>query len=224
MTEVVKTALAQLLEGKSGDFIEKVCNYLVQWRLDPSDPLFIVMAGMGQVSALIEDTPSQIEVASKTIFTELNHTVEKATILSIEKQKEEIAKVALELIKQVESRESTPFLTTILPASAVVLGALAVGLVAGITIPPFFAPQLDPTGPIQLSLDEAIALQWATSSEGKQARELWELNKGWLDTKRCEQQIQEMGIQLKFGSQSVSNGFCILWIKPPQQRVMKTEP
>ena len=66
-------------------------------------------------------------------------------------------------------------------------------------------------------LDEAQALQWAMSQEGRLARNLMKWNQGWLNDGKCEELASDLGIKLTLNGKLAQNGFCVLWVKPPQQ-------
>jgi hypothetical protein len=72
----------------------------------------------------------------------------------------------------------------------------------------------------QLTHTQVDALNWAMSSEGKYARQIMEWNKGYLGG-NCEQDVQELGVKLTYGTTERNNGFCVVWVKPPSQREEK---
>ncbi len=69
----------------------------------------------------------------------------------------------------------------------------------------------------KLTQDQVDALNWAMSKEVGYARKIMEWNKGYLGSK-CEQDVQELGVKLTYGTQERSNGFCVVGVKPPGQR------
>jgi hypothetical protein len=103
-------------------------------------------------------------------------------------------------------------------------------------IPP---PELDPKGPRQLTLEQAVALewglskegqfarlnadtiQWATSNEGKYARQFMSWNQALLSEKGgkklCETESDRLGVTLTVEGKPAQKGFCTLWMRAPQE-------
>ena len=95
--------------------------------------------------------------------------------------------------KRAIQKPKFPMAPILVAGSAAVLfllvgGALGVKLGYQLATPNVTAAelvsQLDPTGPRQLTLEEAAALDWLESEEGRQVRQLWELNKGTVEVCR----------------------------------------
>jgi hypothetical protein len=83
---------------------------------------------------------------------------------------------------------------------------------------------LDPTGPRQLTLEQAEALQWAASAEGKFARSFMSWNQDLLSRDRtgqlaCANEVKRLGVTLEMlPDRKATAGFCTLWVQPPNQR------
>ncbi len=80
------------------------------------------------------------------------------------------------------------------------------------------AVQYAPGQPRQLTLADAKALEWATSTEGQRAQQLWEWNRDLLYNLSCEQQAQALGVTLSLQGQLAERGACVLWVRPVNQR------
>lgn len=211
-----ETLLDKLLEGKDGEFRSKVLNIVVESGLTPDDPVFLLLVAVGSLQVLLEDAPLSFETILKNQIQEIERVQHLVETTTIERQKVAIANASSELIKKAEKQEATRFFSAILPAGAVLLGAIGVGVLLGVSLPRLLTKPLDPTGPVQLTLDEAQALQWAMSEEGKLARNLMKWNQGWLEQGKCEQLSSDLGIKLTLNGKLAKNGFCVLWVKPPQ--------
>jgi hypothetical protein len=91
---------------------------------------------------------------------------------AIAQQKTAIATSVQSLIQQAEAAQRSRFLGSVVPAMGVLLGAVGLGVIIGLAVPPWLQGGLDPTGSRQLTLEQAETLRWALGSEGKFARKL----------------------------------------------------
>ena len=89
-------------------------------------------------------------------------------------------------------------------------------MVKALAIPFFQAqPKLDPSGPRQLTLREALALDWALSKEGQYARQFMKWNQtllGGKDRRVCSSEVSRLGVTLTLEGREAVNGFCTLWV------------
>ena len=79
--------------------------------------------------------------------------------------------------------------------------------------------QLTPKGNYALTSQELALLNWAKSSEGIRAKNLYEWNKDWLND--CEKSLKSAnyaGISLIIGDKKAKKGYCLLWTKPYSER------
>ena len=76
--------------------------------------------------------------------------------------------------------------------------------------------QLTPEGKYALSASEIALLQWAKSSEGRKAKDLYAWNRDWLPV--CEREIKSYPIAMKANGLKATSGFCLLWTQAPEQR------
>lgn len=79
-------------------------------------------------------------------------------------------------------------------------------------------PELAPGAPRQLTLDEAEALRWAKSREGKLARNLVQWNDDLLANLDCTKDVDRLGVTLNVQGKPSTFGYCALWVVPPEQR------
>ncbi|NER52210.1 MAG: hypothetical protein F6J92_37330 [Symploca sp. SIO1A3] len=213
-----QTLLEKVLEGKDSEFRARVLNLVVGTGLTPNDPVFLMLIATGRLEVLLEDSPLALERLFQSWTRELLRSMELVETTTVERQKEAIAKAAGELIRQHEGVEAKRFFTSVVPAAAVLLGAIALGVLMGVTVPPWLAGEPDPTGPRQLTLKEAEALNWATSKEGQFARHLTQWNAGYLDGLQCAKDVKRLGVELTLDGRRAKEGYCLLWVVPPNQR------
>lgn len=73
-----------------------------------------------------------------------------------------------------------------------------------------------------LSNQDTALLHWSKSDEGKLAQNLIEWNSRGLTykgkTRICEQEAANLNVTLKLEGKSVNQGWCVLWMFPPEQR------
>ena len=92
---------------------------------------------------------------------------------------------------------------------------------AGIGIPRLIQPPLDPSGLRQLTLEEANAVQWVKSDEGRLAKKIIEWNGDYLKSGQCEKDVKELKVNLTLNNRKADSSFCILWVKPFAERNFK---
>ena len=73
-----------------------------------------------------------------------------------------------------------------------------------------------------LSNEDTALLHWATSEEGKLAKDIANWNSRGLTTKGktliCEQEAANLDVTLTLEGKTVSSGWCALWIRPADKR------
>ena len=73
-----------------------------------------------------------------------------------------------------------------------------------------------------LSNEDTALLHWAKSDEGKLAQNLTKWNNRGLSvkgkTRICEQEAANLDVTLKLEGESVSSGWCALWVRPADKR------
>ncbi len=127
---------------------------------------------------------------------------------------------------------------SIIIAGSILSLIFGAGGVLGYTIGQANQPALSPEQPRRLTVNEAIALEygkseagkfarnnpeliaWVKSSEGKYARNLMQWNQALLSgskQKLCQKDAEKLGVILQLEGKVVKNGFCLLWVVPPEQ-------
>ncbi|GAC1503922.1 MAG: hypothetical protein NVS2B14_16720 [Chamaesiphon sp.] len=73
-------------------------------------------------------------------------------------------------------------------------------------------------GQVTLTAEQAAALGWAQSKQGKFARDLMHWNEGLLANMECEKQAERLGVTLQIQDKKARTGFCTLWVEPINNR------
>lgn len=219
----VTTLLGELLENQDDEFVTKLMTMVFKLGINPNDPIFVILGALGNLEFLIEQAPAALQQQ----FTEWRDDIGKLQAQehkkAIANYKKDISNAVNELLNITDKRSSRS-MRSLIPASAILLGTFCLGMFAGVTVPPWVQGKLgggySTAKHEQLTHAHVDALNWAMSSEGKYARQIMEWNKGYLGG-NCEQDVQELGVKLTYGTTERNNGFCVVWVKPPSQREEK---
>ncbi|AFZ22064.1 DUF6753 family protein [Allocoleopsis franciscana] len=210
------TPLEVALQGKSEEFKRRVMDFVNVTGYEPDDPIFIFLVATGRLEVMLEEAPNALDRLFKHWNTQITKTFELVDHALIERQKLAIAQAAGDIIRQAERQEARRFFSSLIPAAGVLLSVLGLGFVMGVTVPPYL--QGGYTTEVKLTAEQVDALRWASSKEGKFARNLMRWNGGYLDNLECTQDIKRLNIRLNLGSRSATSGFCTIWVTPPEQR------
>ena len=214
--ESVNTFLEEVLENKNDEFVAKLMTLVIKQGIHPNDPLFVILGALGNLEFLIEEAPAALQEQFNEWRQDIGKLQEQEHRKAIADYKKDISRAVGELITLTEKRAARSF-KSLVPAGIILSVAVCFGAFAGITIPPWLEGGYATTK--KLTTTQADALNWAVSKEGKYARQIMEWNKGYLGGP-CEKDVQELGVRLTYGTQERSNGFCVLWVKPPGQRAV----
>jgi hypothetical protein len=206
--------LEKLLEGRSEEFKRKVFQLVAQTGYSEGDPLFVILLATGTLQTLLNEKPVEIDEMFNRWFNSITKSMDLVEKQIVERQKEAIAKAAGDLIQKAERQEASRFFTSILPGAIAVSVVLIVGFIAGITVPPVLKGGY--VAGEKLTVDDMETLRWANSNDGKYARQLMSWNADYL--KVCARDVVEIPVKLQMGQREAKKGFCLLWIKPPEQR------
>ena len=218
----ITTLLGELLENKDEEFIAKLMTMVFKLGVSPNDPMFVILGALGNLEFIIEQAPAALQQQ----FTEWRDDMSKLQAQehkqTIAAYKKDVSNAVNQLLNITDVRSSRS-MRSLIPASAILLGTFCLGMFTGITVPPWVQGQLgggySDVSYSDLTNDQRADLNWAMSKEGRYARRIMEWNKGYLGGK-CEQDVQELGVKLSYGTQERSNGFCVVWVKPPHQRMI----
>lgn len=189
-------------------------------HMQEDDPTFLLLLATGRLELLLERAPRELsqtfENAHQQILGKLDG-YEKAARRGVEHQ---VAQMASEAGK---SGGGKPAKSPSWFAVAGGVGLLMIGFILGAGAMKFQQSQViyAPGEARQLTLDEANALQWATSDEGQYARDLVDWNEDLLGGE-CQEQVEglvdEQGLTIQMGTKYARNGFCLVWTVPPNER------
>ncbi len=79
-----------------------------------------------------------------------------------------------------------------------------------------------PGEPVYLTQEQAEALRWATSGQGKFARNLMKWNSDSLTNLECKKDVKRLGVTLEVAGRPSTSGFCTIWVEPVEKRKFKT--
>ncbi|MDX2241564.1 MAG: DUF6753 family protein [Leptolyngbyaceae cyanobacterium bins.302] len=233
-------ALARLLKEEPESVKAKVWELISEYDLDSDDPAFTLMTATGRLQVLLKDSPAELKAMFEQWQADLYGAIaqyreglKQYEQTAVKAQQTAIAhsvhtllrKTAIDQFMHQLSAASTILAGTLLVAAAAIGGGVgwAIAQQQQNQLDP---TRLDPQGKRQLTLEQANRLQWAASPEGKLAQNLTQWNKDLLDRDwrgqfACEQQARKLGMTLKLGTRQAKSGFCVLWVKPPQDSLAK---
>lgn len=218
------------LEGKTDVFASKVVQLVMKLKISPNDPIFLVLLAMGELELMMVDLPMLIEelyqeheARLRNLFSKYfganDSEVRQRYEVSLAGIKHEIASAVTELIRTTRNEQLKGDLLRLAklmtPALAIVLGSVGLGVFGTLQYHQLKTDTLLGTG--KLTPEQYGDLQWAQSKEGKQARKIMELNTGYVG-KTCKADAEAMGLRLNFGERTVTSGFCVLFVEPPDKR------
>jgi hypothetical protein len=74
---------------------------------------------------------------------------------------------------------------------------------------------------VHFTHEQAEALEWATSAEGKFARNLMKWNSDSLSDLECKKEVRRLGVTLEVAGRPATSGFCTIWVEPVEKRKFK---
>lgn len=239
--------LDRLLEGRDEQYKAKVLQLVTYYGItDFNDPLFLLLLATGQLQILLVDAPKDLgdlfvqgNKQTKQIFDRWakeisacllgveqgivirqQAAVAESTKLMVDKILKDAEERQKNFVKQAELAESRRLFKSILPAAGIVSGIFAIGCLMGATVPPYL--QGGYVGTRNLTADDVASLNWAKSTQGKKAKQLMDWNADYLPT--CEKDAKSLGVKFSLGKSQATQGYCILWTRPPQDRGLKPAP
>ena len=214
--------LAEALKGKSEEFKQRVVDFAFRSGLSKDDPLFLVLVATGQLEAMLQDAPETLKVLFKTWNQDLAKNLEIVEQVAVQRQKVAINRAAQALIHESLVREGRNIINSIYPAAIVFFLIFGAGFIGGVTIPPWIVGMLGKGYTLvksdSLTWEEAEAMKWAMSSEGRFARNLINWNRDYLDNKECIKDALKLGLTLSQYNRKARSGFCTIWVVPPDKR------
>ena len=187
--------------------------------LSENDPLFLLLIGLSPVGITLEKSPNVIKQTFLQCHNQLKRELQDYEKMATQGIEHEIATSVRVLLKKTEVSKAQVTLKSLIGAGAIALALVSVGLLGGFGISQkqVAAQRLDPSGAVQLTLEEANAMTWAMSPEGQYAKTLLSWNEDLL-ADQCQQQVNELGVTIQVGARKAKSGFCLVWTEPPEKR------
>jgi hypothetical protein len=211
--------LDELLVDKSPEFQAKVLRWTVRMNIKPKEPLFLTLVAIGQLQALLEDSPKDLSTLFDQWSEQLYDNLKEVERVAVKGQQTAISSAVATLLRKTQWEQATK-LSAILPAAGLLTVAIGFGTLIGLGVSAWLQSQVDkdPTGPRQLTLEQAESLRWAESKEGKFARNLIRWNAGSLDNLDCKNDVKRLGVTLEIQGRKATEGFCTIWVVSPEKR------
>lgn len=187
--------------------------------LSENDPLFLLLIGLSPIGITLEKSPNIIKQTFLQCHNQLKRELQDYEKMATQSIEYEVSKSVSALLAKTEVTKAQITLGSFLSAGLIALCLVASGLLGGFGI---FQKQvakqrLDPSGAVQLTLEEANAMDWAMSPDGQYAKTLLSWNEDLL-AGQCQQQVSELGVTIRVGTRKAKSGFCLVWTEPPEQR------
>lgn len=222
--------LERVLKDKTDLYASKIVQLVMEYKIQPNDPIFVILVAMQELELMMVDVPLQIEQVCTEYESRMNQMLHKyfgATESEAKERyqsalagiKQDIAAAAKELIIETRDEQFTGNLLTLgkmaAPALAMLLGAIGLGVLGTLQYHQLKTQTLLGTG--KLTPEQYDAMEWGMSREGKQAQEIMKYNAGYVG-ETCQQDAEAMNLRLQFGERTVTSGFCLLFVEPPNKR------
>jgi hypothetical protein len=179
------------------------------------------MLATGQLQVILEDKPKELSGLfnrwSEAIYEYLEkakHSLEEQKRISLKGLEIEINKTARALMQQAQQQEQMRW-RTMLPAAGMLLAAIGVGVLLGMTVPVWLQGGYESSKPRSLTFAEVEMLNWAKSSEGKLARNLVKWNSESLINLNCTTNPDQQSYVAKVREQKTVSNYCLLRVKAP---------
>ncbi|MEG4118424.1 hypothetical protein QUA43_13240 [Microcoleus sp. N9_B4] len=221
-----KSLLDIALEGQSEEYRRKVLELAFKGKIEPTDPIFLILLAAGRLEVLIQESPKpeDFELAFDRWVGRINKTLASYERVAVEKQEGQIAEAVNSLLRQTELTRWRTSALALIPAAGILLVALGAGAVMGWMGLLWLQGGFAPGEPVHLTQEQAEALRWATSAEGKFARNLMKWNLDSLSNLECKKEVERLGVTLEVAGRPATSGFCTIWVDPPEQRRFRDRP
>ena len=187
--------------------------------LSENDPLFLLLIGLSPVGITLEKSPNIIKQTFLQCHNQLKRELQDYEKMATQGIEHEIATSVRKLLEKTEISKAQVTLKSLVGAGVIALALVSLGLLGGFGISQrqIAAQRLDPSGAVQLTLEEASAMTWAMSPDGQYAKTLLSWNEDLL-AGQCQSQVNELGVTIQVGVQKAKSGFCLVWTEPPEKR------
>jgi hypothetical protein len=215
-----KSLLDIALEGQSEEYRRKVLELAFKGKIEPTDPIFLILLATGRLEVLIQESPKpeDFELAFDQWVGRINKTLASYERVAVEKQEGQIAEAVNSLVRQTELTRWRTSALALIPAAGILLTTLGVGALMGWMGVLWLQGGFAPGEAVHLTLEQAETLRWATSTEGKFARNLMRWNADSLSNLECKKEVRRLGVTLEVAARPATSGFCTIWVEPVKKR------
>lgn len=215
-----KSLLDIALEGQSEEYRRKVLELAFKGKIEPTDPIFLILLATGRLEVLIQESPKpeDFELAFNRWVGRINKTLASYERVAVEKQEGQIAEAVNSLVRQTELRRVATSAGSLVVAAGILLTTLGIGALMGWMGLFWSQGGFVPGEAVHLTQEQAEALRWGTSAEGKLARNLMKWNSDGLTNLECKKDVRRLGVTLEVAGRPATSGFCTIWIEPVEKR------
>jgi len=125
------------------------------------------------------------------------------------------------LVRQTELTKVATSARSLVVAAGILLTTLGVGAFMGWMGLLWWQGGFASGEAVHLTQEQAEALRWATSAEGKFARNLMRWNSDSLTNLECKKDVKRLGVTLEVAGRLATSGFCMIWVEPVEKRRFK---
>ena len=128
-----KSLLDIALEGQSEEYRRKVLELAFKGKIEPTDPIFLILLATGRLEVLIQESPKpeDFELAFTRWVGRINKTLATYERVAVEKQEGQIAEAVNSLVRQTELTKVAISVRSLVVAAGVLLTTLGVGALMG---------------------------------------------------------------------------------------------
>nr|WP_264480735.1 DUF6753 family protein [Planktothrix agardhii] len=208
------------LEGQSEEYRRKVLELAFKGKIEPTDPIFLILLATGRLEVLIQESPKpeDFELAFERWVGRINKTLANYERVAVEKQEGQIAEAVNSLVRQTELTKVATSARSLMVAAGILLTTLGVGALMGWMGVLWSQGGFAPGEAVHLTQEQAEGLRWATSAEGKFARNLMRWNSDGLTDLECKKDVERLGVTLEVAGRPATSGFCTIWVEPVEKR------
>jgi hypothetical protein len=194
------TLLDQVLQDKNDWEKQKILQWVYKTQTPPNDPLFLIMLALGNQQFLLEQAPKNLNQLFDDQYERfieiIDRTLKESERAALISQRAAIAAAVSALLKKTDWEQRSRILGAILPAAGILVAAIGVGILLGMTVPLWLQGGYAADKPRQLTVAEVEDLRWLKSADGKLAKNLIRWNSGMLDNLNCLEDVERLNVTL----------------------------
>lgn len=212
--------LDDYLQDKPTQLQNRVLQLAVKLKIPQDDPFWIILVVTGYVESLLEEKPKEVDELFEDWEAKLRAVLDTEFQRAVERYEKEVKveaiKAAKEALKKVKLEQAKATWWNYFQGGGVVFGAIAVGVVLGLAVPAWWEGGY--VGSRNLTAYQSETLRWATSSEGRLARQVMDWNRDTLADKSCLQDAKKVKVSVLVGQRKATRGYCLIWVVPSGER------